>query len=303
MKHIYVSVLACALLTAQVPNTTAAPIVDNSQLPGSVSVTWTSGDVDSGGSSYLLNISNGDASKSAVVVISRFTLFAKAADLSNVDQQVEWSYGVSPSEPSYVSGVPVTPIYPVLNHPPIAGFASYSLVITDVDGAPGTWTAKLTFSDPVPQALTARQMVEAALQSVINLAVGVTDKDDLKELNDASKKLMLALSATLWNADGSLSADGGKKALEAIKQAAHELEELLKDKDSTLSDAGVQDTLNRLIQVDQVVAAAAIALATNPQSIAAANAELAKGYQALAAGKINEAFEHYRNAWAKATQP
>jgi len=145
------------------------------------------------------------------------------------------------------------------------------------------------------------------------LRLTVTDKHDADELDDAIAKLAASLNPALWRvpADGVRLnlANGeynGEKAIELEKQSVQELEELIHDKKSALSDAQLQGWCDRIAAMDRLLAVTQIqdaqAAGADATKIAEALKELAKGDDENLKDKRHEGIDHYKNAWKQAVE-
>ena len=132
----------------------------------------------------------------------------------------------------------------------------------------------------------------------------------IKKAIDAIEK---SLEAKRWLDDTHLTKKHGHKVFNDEKKAVKELAKALdKDALSPAAAAAAAEAIDRLVQLDRVLAEIAIAQALaapvlDPdnlddvaEEIAKAQSELAKGDADLAAGKPDKAINHYKKAWEKA---
>jgi hypothetical protein len=115
---------------------------------------------------------------------------------------------------------------------------------------------------------------------------------------------MKSLDPELWLDQTHVQRKRGDKAFDEEKKAVHELEELKKDRNSSIPDAVAQGFIDRIVKSDRLLAEIAIDEAEvaglSPKKIEEDRKELAKGDEDATAGKYDEAIGHYRNAWKHA---
>ena len=148
----------------------------------------------------------------------------------------------------------------------------------------------------------------AVKQDVLNqlnaLRATITDKHDRHKLDEVIDDLKRATDSNLWVNPAHLQPKGGGKVFDEEKDAVNKLGDLVEDKHSTIPRTVLQRFIDRLVQVDRVLAFVAIrdaaAAHDDPKKIAEAKKDLAKGDSEAARGRPDNAIEHYRNAWDKA---
>src|SRR5262249_41379419 len=98
----------------------------------------------------------------------------------------------------------------------------------------------------------------------------------------------------------------GEKVFVDDKEAANKLCELIKDKKSSLPHVVLQDSVDRILRVDRLLASVAIqdAIYGNAaqKAIAEAQDELARGDIGVTNDKCDEGIDHYRKAWFRAAR-
>jgi parallel beta-helix repeat protein len=179
---------------------------------------------------------------------------------------------------------------------------------------PGTYTVEtkvtvcpsceLTDSDPLV-VHGFRGIKELVLQDLESLRASVTDKQDGNKLDQAIDHLSKSLAPELWLSETRLDPKRGDKVFQEEKDAVVKLLELMKDKKSTLyGSPKLQDFINRLVNIDRLLASTAIndAAGGDVKKIDKANDELGKGDAGVADSHFTDAIEHYRNAWKHALQ-
>jgi hypothetical protein len=96
----------------------------------------------------------------------------------------------------------------------------------------------------------------------------------------------------------------GEKVFNEEKDAVNKLRDLLQNKKSAISDAVLQDFINRIVRADRLLAdiatGDAVAVHGDQNEIAQARDELARGDSDAAGGKYESGIEHYRNGWQHA---
>ena len=148
-----------------------------------------------------------------------------------------------------------------------------------------------------------RKVKQDVLAALIALRAGATNKKDQDELDDAIKKLNDALDPKFWVDDSHLTEKDGEKVFNEEKDVVKELAELIKNKQSmNPTDAALMDLIARLVQVDRELALISISEETDPQKIAKAMDEIAKGDAERDKDKpdhADNAIDHYKKAWKK----
>jgi 2',3'-cyclic-nucleotide 2'-phosphodiesterase (5'-nucleotidase family) len=147
--------------------------------------------------------------------------------------------------------------------------------------------------------------VKAAFQKVLadlkTLKAGVTDKQDRMKLDQAIAALGAALDPAFWQDGNHLKSLKGELVYFNTMVAVDRLEDLLKQKHSTVPAAPLKIFISRLVDGDRVLAAVAIQDAVdnhgNPVMIAMAKNEIARGNQDAVYGRYEQAITHYQAAW------
>jgi hypothetical protein len=145
------------------------------------------------------------------------------------------------------------------------------------------------------------------LNELITLQGTVTVKETAKDLGEPIKDLRQAARAVLWTDPSHPVVKTGSQVFEGEEDAVQDLVHLIAEKHSGLGPDDVAALLagiDSLVSADQAIAQTALDEATaaglEPQKIREANKELAKGDAAAAAGKPDQAIQHYMQAWSKA---
>jgi hypothetical protein len=140
------------------------------------------------------------------------------------------------------------------------------------------------------------------------LRATVTEKEDGKKLDEAIERLEKSLDPKLWATppDGvRLDPKDGEKVIELEKQAAEKLLQLIRSKKSALSDAVLQDWVDRMRMTSRLLATVAISDAVEAdgdnKKIEEANKKLDEGDKKALENK-GDAIEHYKTAWKQAQE-
>jgi hypothetical protein len=166
------------------------------------------------------------------------------------------------------------------------------------DGAftPASAGSTLTIRAPRP-------VKQDVLSALMALRAAATDKKDKDELDDAIEHLNKALDPKFWIDDSHPTEKDGEKVFNEEKNVVKDLAELIKNKTSmNPTDAALMDLITRLVQVDRELALISISEETDPQKIAKAMDEIAKGDAERDRDKpdhADNAIDHYKNAWKK----
>jgi hypothetical protein len=177
--------------------------------------------------------------------------------------------------------------------------------ISAVGGNDYGWFANQEIHDLAVDNTELRTSTNAIKQDIRNYLAfyrsTVTDKEDGKRLDDAIKHLDKSLDPTLW-ADDTHLASKGNKVFDEEREAVKKLQEIQKDKKSTIPDGDLQGFIDRIVAVDRQLAQTAVddAAGGNANELDKANDELAKGDAEAAAGKPTNAIDHYKHAWEHA---
>jgi hypothetical protein len=169
--------------------------------------------------------------------------------------------------------------------------------VTNAAGDSATCSFKVT----VLGALGPRQLKQSVLDRLIALRADNRMKPDKDKLNDAIEHLGKSLATNLWRDTTHLQPKDGEKVFQEEKETVHKLEELIKNKKSSIPDATLQSLVADLIKADRQLAALAIieasAAGADSKTIQRAMSEFNKANSEASAGKSESAIEHYRNAW------
>jgi len=131
------------------------------------------------------------------------------------------------------------------------------------------------------------------------------DKENDKKIAEAIRHLERSLSTDLWVTAGPL-ADGrhlspeGKKVFDEEKHVVHQLAQI-NDPSAALA-AQIVDWIEQLEDADMILAQTAIDEATDAKSIEQANRQMTAAQRELTKGNLDSAFDHWKNAWDKATR-
>jgi hypothetical protein len=170
---------------------------------------------------------------------------------------------------------------------------------TDASGNTASCAFKITVLGP----FAVKQNVLADLKA---LRASVTNKKDKKELDDAIEELAESLDPSLWKDDTHLNRKHGERAIKEEKDSVQELVELLKSKKSSISNAALQNLIDRIVKSDralvQISITDAVASSGNPGEIRDAKRELAKADLDISRGDYESGFEHFRHAWQESIE-
>ncbi|HEY5075566.1 MAG TPA: Ig-like domain-containing protein, partial [Pyrinomonadaceae bacterium] len=148
-----------------------------------------------------------------------------------------------------------------------------------------------------------RKVKQDVLAALMVLRAAATDKKDKDELDDAIDHLNKALNPEFWVDDSHPTEKDGEKVFNEEKTVVKELAELIKSKTSmNPTDAALMDLITRLVQVDRELALISISEETDPNKVAKAMDEIAKGDADRDTDKpdhADNAINHYKNAWKK----
>lgn len=142
------------------------------------------------------------------------------------------------------------------------------------------------------------------LNQLITLREATTDRYEGLKLDQATAHLSKSTDSSLWLNPAHPQPSGGAQIFNEEKNAVIKLDELVRDKRSTILDAMLHSFIDQLVQADRVLAFVAIADAlaadADAKKIAQASRELTNGDSAAASGQLESAIEHYRDAWSQA---
>jgi immune inhibitor A len=154
------------------------------------------------------------------------------------------------------------------------------------------------------EVLGARGVKQNVLNELVALRAAVTDVQDGNKLNAAIRFLTTSLAPALWVDQTHVAAFDGGMVFQREKQTVEKLEQLIKDRKSTVPKATLQNFIDRLLRSDRLLAVVAIneALAAGaaPKELDWAQEVLAKADAYAAVGRFSDAIEGYRIAWMKA---
>ncbi|MEW6196883.1 MAG: Calx-beta domain-containing protein [Bacteroidota bacterium] len=174
--------------------------------------------------------------------------------------------------------------------------------------ATGTSAATITMNGHKSVAATFIQnsysLLQGILHDLISLRSTITRKDDLKKIDEAIKYLNKALDTDYWVDGDHLQSQKGEKIFDKTKDAVNKLSDLMKEKKSSIAPGVLQGFIDRIVQVDRILATIAINDAVNlggdTNDITKANEELSKGDNKILNAKYESGIEHYRKSWGKA---
>jgi uncharacterized repeat protein (TIGR01451 family) len=151
---------------------------------------------------------------------------------------------------------------------------------------------------------TARGLKRAVLAEIIAARATATSPTDQDRLDKAIEYLTAALGSSLWINDNHLVPKFGQTVFQKEKDAVNKLNDLIGDRRTEIPAATLQSWADRLVQADRILAVVSVDEAEagggNPAKIAQDREEIAKGDADAAAGREENAIEHYRNAWKHA---
>jgi hypothetical protein len=146
-----------------------------------------------------------------------------------------------------------------------------------------------------------RNLKQSVLTNLIALRVDKRMKPDKDKLDDAIQHLSKSLDPNLWVDSAHLQPKDGEKVFQEEKETAHKLEELIKNKKSSIPDATLEALVADLVKADRQLAESAIneakAAGFDSKAIQHALDEFSKATREASQGKSEGAIEHYRNAW------
>lgn len=181
----------------------------------------------------------------------------------------------------------------------VAGTLPFVVTANDIAG-------NVTIANKPYTVLAPRDYLQWIRDNMVALRTTVSDKKDGDKLDKALESLINALDLTLWSDSLHLAAKNGDKVTKNIKDAASQLEKLLKDKKSALPDTALRTFGNQLVTVMRKLALISLDEATragaDPKEIGKAHDEQAKGDVEFTASDYPKAVEHYGKAWQHALQ-
>jgi hypothetical protein len=152
--------------------------------------------------------------------------------------------------------------------------------------------------------LGARGVKQQVLSELMAMRPNVTGRTDTDRLDAAIGFLTDALAPALWLDETHLVPKQGDQVFQKEKDAVNKLRDLVNDPRSTVPAATLAGFVARFVKVDWLLAVVSVqeasAAGLNPGKIAEDRNEIAKGDADAAAGRAENAIEHYRNAWKHA---
>jgi hypothetical protein len=134
-------------------------------------------------------------------------------------------------------------------------------------------------------------------------ATSATDRD---RLDKAIAALTAALDAGLWVDANHVVPKLGQTVFQKEKDCVNFLNDLVGDARSRIPAATLQSWIDRQVQADRILAVLSVdeaaAAGGNPRKIEQDRDQIARGDADAAAGREENAIEHYRNAWSHAVQ-
>lgn len=147
-------------------------------------------------------------------------------------------------------------------------------------------------------------MKQNVLTEMTALKNTLTNSDDRGRMTEAITHLTASLTASLWTDDTHLKSKESSSVFDEEKETVKKLVELITSKKGVISNATLQNYIDRLTRDDRQLAFVAISEAVtaggNANDLAKANDELRKGDTDDAAGKFDSAIDDYRQAWSAA---
>jgi len=134
--------------------------------------------------------------------------------------------------------------------------------------------------------------------------VGAAASQHFPVLDKAIKKLDKSMAADWWSDEIHLNSKLGGRVFTAESETVRLLRALKRQRNSQLSAAQLQDWIDRLVQVDRLLAELEIQTAENagasPKQLAVALESLARGDSACSNDRSTLGILHYQQAWIKA---
>ena len=138
------------------------------------------------------------------------------------------------------------------------------------------------------------------LGDLIELRNNASAEHDQRRLGMAIRSLNKSLQPEFWIDSLHLS-EHGEEAFKKERKAVKELQNTMKSKKSLLSDAQLEDFINRILDVDRNLALIAIEDAEEAEGeekfIKKANYQIELGDAAESEGRFRGAVNHYLQAW------
>jgi hypothetical protein len=212
-----------------------------------------------------------------------------------------------------VAATEATPC-PLGSYQPSAGATACLLApvgtYVDVEGATeatpcpaGTTTAGTGSTSASDCVVVGGRAAKQAVLDAIDAEIAVTTGSrDLHRLTSARDQLARSLTPAWWVDNTRLAPAHGSRVFDAERNAVQALWPITKDAGSEVDPPTVQQWAEALVEIDRALAEQAMddAAGGNAHRLALAEASLAKGDEAAAAGNWNVAIDHYRVAWQHA---
>jgi hypothetical protein len=152
--------------------------------------------------------------------------------------------------------------------------------------------------------LGAQGVKSNVLDQLTALSGWVTRSNDLAHLSNAIDHLASSLQAGIWLDQTHVTRPQGELAFNEESATVQQLQLLLADKHSSVSQTLVQDLIDRIVKADRLLAVVAIhdalVAGADPDKLALARQELAQGDNAISNGQYPLGIDNYRNAWKQA---
>ena len=146
-----------------------------------------------------------------------------------------------------------------------------------------------------------RALKNGALSDLSTCVAGPCDGEESSNLRKAIRSIQKSLAPSLWVGDSRLT-KCGELVFEFEEQAVEALLDIVED--GGRCSLSAQNAIDDLVLADELLAriaiADAIAAGGRPRDICSAQANMAKGLDALAKGKVHQAMDFYEQAWMDA---
>jgi hypothetical protein len=177
------------------------------------------------------------------------------------------------------------------------GTSTVRCTATDAAGNSNSCTFQVTV-------LGAQGVKSNVLVQLSVLSGSVTRSNDLAHLTRAIDRLASSLQPGIWLDQTHVTRSQGELAFNEESATVQELQLLLADKHSSLSQTLLQDLIDRIVKADRLLAVVAIQDAlvagADPNNLVLARQELAQGDNAISQGQYPPGIDDYRNAWKQA---
>ncbi|MFA6110975.1 MAG: T9SS type A sorting domain-containing protein, partial [Candidatus Latescibacterota bacterium] len=151
---------------------------------------------------------------------------------------------------------------------------------------------------------TPKGTMRNVLTDITELRGSVTDNKDLNKLDEVIEYVTASINSEFWKDDVHLLTKHGEEVFNKGKDAVNILRNLVKDDKSTITDALLNDFIDRIVASEHELAQIAVKDVTEAggdmKKISKANEEISKGNSDVSEGKFDSGIEHYRNAWTHA---